>query len=94
MVRVVEGMSADDGLITFEAFDVVRLVKFVRTSEYVKDPNNRRRPRAGDVAKILKVHRTGTRGYLLECKDGRGETQWVLSFRADEIDLELVRNAD
>ncbi len=83
-------MSADDSSITFEARDVVRLVRFVKTFEYVKDPYNRRRPKVGDVATILKVYRSGTLGYQLECKDGRGETQWVLSFRIDEIDLELV----
>ena len=84
-------MSADDSSITFEALDVVRLVRFVKTFEYVKDPNNRRRPKVGDMATILKVYRSGTLGYQLECKDGRGKTQWVLSFRIDEIDLELVQ---
>ena len=83
-------MSADDSSITFEALDVVRLVRFVKTFEYVKDPSNRRRPKVGDMATILKVYRSGTLGYQLECKDGRGKTQWVLSFRIDEIDLELV----
>ncbi|MCZ6617382.1 MAG: hypothetical protein O7E57_04560 [Gammaproteobacteria bacterium] len=83
-------MSTDGCLITFEAYDVVRLVRFVKSFQYVKDPVNRRRPRVGDVATILKVYRSGTLGYQLECKDGRGETQWVLSFPIAEIDLELV----
>ncbi len=83
-------MSVDDSSITFAALDVVRLVRFVKTFEYVKDPNNRRRPKVGDIATILQVYRSGTLGYKLECKNGRGETQWMLSFRIDEIDLELM----
>ena len=86
-------MSADGRLILFEVLDVVRLVRFVKTFEYVKDPLNRRRPKVGDVATILKVYRSGTLGYQLECKDGRGEMLWLLSFRVDEIDLELVSSA-
>ena len=84
-------MTTDDSLITFEAGDVVRLVRFVKTFEYVKDPHNLRRPKVGDVARILKVYRSGTLGYQLECTDGRGKPQWLLSFRIDEIDLALVR---
>ena len=87
-------MADDDRLITFEASDVVRLVRFVKTFEYVRDAHNLRRPKVGDVARVLKVYRSGTPGYQLECKDGRGKKQWVLSFRSDEIDLELVGRAD
>jgi len=87
-------MSADDSLTSFEAFDVVRLVRFVKKFEYVKDPHNLRRPRVGDIATILKVYRSGTLGYQLECKDGRGKSQWILSFRIDEIDLESVHRPD
>ncbi len=87
-------MPVGDNLITFEVCDVVRLVRFVKTFEYVKDSHNLRRPKVGDVARILKVYRSGTLGYQLECTDGRGKPQWVLSFRIDEIDLELVQHPE
>ena len=74
----------------FQQHDVVRIVKMVRNFEYVKSPINLRRPAVGDRCTIVEIYDNAELGYELECTNAAGETQWLLTYAANEIELELV----
>ncbi len=73
----------------FKPYDVVTIKKVIKNYNYVKYPFNKRRPAFNDTAKITKVY-SKPLGYELECCNGRGKTEWLLSFAANEIELELI----
>lgn len=51
----------------------------------------RRPPRVGDVAYVVEVY-TNPPGYELECVAPDGETEWLSTFVASEIALEVVKS--
>ena len=48
-----------------------------------------RPPRVGDVAYVVEVY-SNPPGYDLECVDADGDTEWLSSFSASEVVLEIV----
>lgn len=74
----------------FNQYDAVTLKRIHMPIAQLDDEFNLRAPKVGDVAYIVEVYSNPAR-YDLECSDANGITQWLLSFRPDEIELELVR---
>jgi hypothetical protein len=71
-------------------YDVVKVTQIRRRDAFRPAPFNRRAPQIGDIATILEVY-TKPPGYELECSDEHGITEWLDGFKADDIELELVR---
>ncbi|NQT37560.1 MAG: hypothetical protein HQ581_08730 [Planctomycetes bacterium] len=72
-------------------YDVVRILRFNRTQTPKCDAFNRRSPRIGDIATIVEIHTDPCIGYELECSQPEtGVTEWLITFRPDEIELEQV----
>ena len=51
-----------------------------------------RASRAGDKAAIVEVYDTPTAGYELECVNEAGSTIWLISFSAEEVELEVSKD--
>ena len=73
----------------FEQYDVVRLKGLHMQVRDHADEFNLRLPVAGDVATIVEVS-SKPPGYVLECSDRTGITQWLIAFGPDDVELELV----
>ena len=77
----------------FKQYDTVRITKLRETPAVDTLGISRRLPKVGDVAAIVEVYETPSLGYELECTSA-GQTEWLHSFRAEDIDLELVARPD
>ncbi|MBC3935470.1 DUF4926 domain-containing protein [Undibacterium sp. CY7W] len=73
----------------FRQYDVVKLKKLLAPTVNSYDEFNSRRPLVGDVATIIEVYEEPP-GYELECSDQNGNTVWLIAFRPEDIELELV----
>ena len=71
--------------------DQVKICALQKNYLYVKDAENKRRPKIGDIARVSKVFNESKPGVLLSCEDFRGDIIWELSFANDEIELESVK---
>ncbi len=88
------GGQAESDLV-FKQYDIVKVVRITKEpNECHRDPFNRRDPQVGDTAAIIEIYAQPRLGYELECVDASGETEWLRSFSAQDIQLELIaRNA-
>ncbi|GGX11758.1 hypothetical protein [Undibacterium macrobrachii] len=73
----------------FKIYDVVRLLGMSANCEFVSDAFNLRVPKVGDVATIVEVYEHPP-GYILECCDQTGASEWMLVFEEKDVQLELV----
>lgn len=69
--------------------DRIRLRRVIKNNDFVKDAANRRRPRVGDEVVVREVLGPPL-GYKLECCNGLGAVEWVLSFAAEEFEWESI----
>lgn len=79
-------------MITFNQYDVVRLIQFLRPIDGFKVDGffNNREPAVGDIATIVEVY-DDPPGYDLECcASNDGITTWLHTFAPDSVKLELV----
>lgn len=74
----------------FRQYDVVRIMAFSAGPAGLNDESNLRQPEVGDIATIIELYSSPT-GYELECSDANGITQWLMSFRPEDVVLELRR---
>jgi hypothetical protein len=70
-------------------YDVVRVTKLRTPKRQLADASNLRAPAVGDIATVLEIY-DHPAGYKLECSDENGITQWLVAFRAEDIDLQPV----
>ena len=78
----------------FKQYDIVKVIRITKPNEGHRDAFNRRDPQVGDTAAIIEIYAQPRLGYELECVDASGETEWLRSFSAQDIQLELIaRNA-
>ncbi len=78
----------------FSIGDQVRVTSLFKDYIYVKDADNKRRPKVGDIAEVYKVYGQdddSDQGYQLNCKDFKGEKIWRLNFSLEQIELESVK---
>jgi len=75
----------------FEQYDVVRIKELLKPIEVLPDGFNCREPRVGDIATVVELYETPTVGYELECCRSDGQTEWLMTFSQNEIELELIR---
>ncbi len=73
----------------FKQYDIVRLNGVLVPIPESCDEFNLRRPASGDVATIIEIY-SNPPGYELECSDSDGITQWMMAFRSEDIELELL----
>ena len=50
----------------------------------------KRAPVVGDKATIIEVYDKPTLGYELECSDGKGDTEWLLTFSPKDAEFEVM----
>ena len=74
----------------FKQYDTVRIVDILNADKKVKSEFDLVAPKAGDSAAIVEVYTNPTLGYELECSDKDGITQWLVTFEASEIKMELA----
>ena len=74
----------------FKQYDVVRIMAFSVEQAALADESNLRRPEVGDIATIIELYSSPS-GYELECSDANGITQWLMTFRPEDVVLELRR---
>ena len=74
----------------FAQYDTVRVVGLHKAVDFERDSFNQRAPRIGDIACIVEVY-SDPSGYELECSADNGETEWLLAFSPNDIELELVK---
>lgn len=77
----------------FKQYDVVRITRLPAAPAADGFAINQRPPRLGDIAAIVEVYEKPELDYEPECT-ASGETQWLCSFSAAEIELELVARPD
>lgn len=73
----------------FKQYDVVRLKELRAPILDLENEFNLRRPVTGDVATIIEIY-SKPPGYELECSDNNGITQWMMVFRPEDVELELL----
>jgi hypothetical protein len=74
----------------FAQYDVVKIMSLFAEKHTGVDAFNRRSPQVGDVATIIEIY-TDPLGYELECSDAHGITDWLIAFRPNEVELELIK---
>lgn len=73
-------------------YDVVKVMGIHIPIPKVNDACNLRMPAIGDVATIVEIYSMPL-SYELECCDEDGIPQWMMPFRPEDIELELVFQA-
>jgi hypothetical protein len=79
----------------FTVGDQVRIASLYKDYLYVKDPDNKRRPKIGDIAEVRQVYgqdNSSKKGYQLNCQDFKGDKIWQLNFNIEQVELESVKN--
>jgi hypothetical protein len=71
-------------------YSVVRLTKLHKQFNESELTLGKRTPRIGDVATIVEVYEKPVLGYELECSDGNGMTEWLVSFSPHGAEFELI----
>ena len=74
---------------TIKLYDAVRIEEL--SKPVCSEDGDIRQPQVGDVAWVIEIYENPP-GYELECSDKNGITQWLQSFRPNEIKLEKLVN--
>jgi hypothetical protein len=74
---------------SFQQYDVAKLKGLRVPLPDLFDEFNLRRPIIGDVVTIIEIY-SEPPGYELECSDSDGITQWMMAFRPEDVELELL----
>ncbi len=74
----------------FKQYDIVKIFKFKDSISWSDDGISKREPQIGDIATIIEIYNSPALGYELECINDAGDTEWLHSFGADELELEFI----